>query len=624
MAMTGGTAKLVASGTPSGWPDSIKLYIYYKEKTQSVADNTTVLSLGVYVTTPSGWSIGKWDDFNGSYVGTATSGGDCKTFNGTVPSGTMGTRWLAENLDVTVKHNDDGTKKATIYWKWGVNSPWGKITNPSGAFTVDLTTIPRASAITSASDITLGNACNVKWTPHSASFYYRLNFRLGAWSYTTGVIVPNTTAAYTFTGYKIPLDVAEQITASGTGTMTATLYTYSDSGATKQVGSADTETFKVTVPKLLPSVSMTVTPVSSLSTAFAGLYIQGKTKVRATVTGIGQYKAGIKSLWTKVEGKTYGGQGNTFTSGYISGYGSMNIEGYATDTRDNTGSAVATINVHSYSRPLILPVSGEKEVVAARCDAYGELSDSGTYLLIKAKRSYSSVGGRNKCQIQYRYKLLSATSYGAWTTILAKTSSDSDEIITAPLLDGTLSVKSTYEVQVRVIDDIGEQSYTTIKIPTDKVFCHRGWNSIAYGGYIEEDDTFAIKGSMKFKVMNEVWEDLGLSGSVAPSESNCGRGPAGTGCWYRVVNGNHVQVAFNCSLGYTGSALQINLASIPAEYRPQRNVYSICATGGRAAARILVNNSGNVLLDWIQVLSTAEATTASTVAWIDGYIDYYL
>jgi hypothetical protein len=369
---------------------------------------------------------------------------------------------------------------------------------------------------------------------------------------------------------------------------------------------------------------MTVAPVSSLSTAFAGLYIQGKTKVRATVTATGRYKAGIKSQWAKVEGKIYGGQDNTFTSGYISGYGPMNIEGYATDTRDSTGSAVVAINVHSYSRPLLLPVSGEKEVVAARCDAYGELSDSGTYLMIKAKRSYSSVGGRNKCQIQYRYKLLSAPSYSAWTTILAKTSLDSDEIITTPLLDGTLSVKSTYEVQVRAVDDIGESSYTTIKIPTDKVFCHRGWNSIAYGGYIEEDDTFAIKGSMKFKVMNEVWEDLGLSGSVAPSESNCGRGPAGTGCWYRVVNGNHVQVAFNCSLGYTGSALQVNLASIPAEYRPQRNVYSICATGGRAAARILVNNSGNVLLDWIQVLSTAEATTSSTVAWIDGYIDYYL
>lgn len=617
MAMTGGISKLVASGTPSGWPDSIKLYIYYKEKTQSVADNATVLSLGVYVTTPSGWSIGKWDDFNGSYVGTATSGGDCKTFTGTVPSGTMGTRWLAENLDVTVKHNDDGTKKATIYWKWGVNSPWGKITNPSGAFTVDLTTIPRASTIYSAWDMRLGTNCGIKWAPHSASFRYKLEFKMGSWKGTTGVIHPNTTAMYTYTEYVVPLDVAKQIPSSDKGTMTVTLYTYSDSAGAKQVGSADTETLTVTVPDVPPTVTMTLSPVGSLPAAFSGMYIQGKTRAKASITATGQYGATIKTYSVKAEGKNYG-QGEDYTSDYLSKYGNLTITGYATDSRNDSGSKDADIYVHPYTKPIL------SDVTVGRCNSSGEMSDSGTYLLIKAKRNYSSVEGKNKCAIQYRYKTLSATAYSAWATILAKDSLSVDEVITTPLLDGTLSVKATYEVQVRAIDDIGEYSYTTIKIPTDKVFCHRGWNSIAYGGYIEEDNTFAITGDMKFKVKNEVWEDLGLSGSVAPSESNCGRGPAGTGCWYRVVNGNHVQVAFNCSLGYTGSALQINLASIPAEYRPQRNVYSICATGGRAAARILVNNSGNVLLDWIQVLSAAEATTASTVAWIDGYIDYYL
>ena len=30
MAMTGGTAKLVASGTPPGWPGAVNLYVYYK------------------------------------------------------------------------------------------------------------------------------------------------------------------------------------------------------------------------------------------------------------------------------------------------------------------------------------------------------------------------------------------------------------------------------------------------------------------------------------------------------------------------------------------------------------------------------------------------------------------
>ena len=47
MAMSGGTAKLVATGTPSGWPGPISLYVYYKEKSQDTANNQTVLSLGM-------------------------------------------------------------------------------------------------------------------------------------------------------------------------------------------------------------------------------------------------------------------------------------------------------------------------------------------------------------------------------------------------------------------------------------------------------------------------------------------------------------------------------------------------------------------------------------------------
>lgn len=617
MAMTGGVAKLVKTGTPSGWPDSIKLYVYYKEKSQSTASNETVLSLGIYITTPSGWSIGQWDDFNGSYVGTATSGSNCKSFNGLVPSGTMGTRWLVENLDITVKHDDDGQKKnLTIHWKWGVNSPWGGFTNPSGAFNIDLTTIPRASTITSASNVTLGNACSVKWTPHAVSFRYKLKFQLGDWSYTTGVIHPNTTAAYTYSGYSIPIGVAQQLPNTSTGTMTVTLTTYSDSGATKQVGSADSETFTVTVPKLLPSVSMTLAPVSSLPAAFNGLYIQGKTKVRATLNATGQQASGIKDLWVSVEGKNHRAN-DSFTSGYLSKSGGLTITGYATDGRGNTGSTSSTINVLPYSKPYLT------NVAVGRCDSSGNLKDNGTYLRIQAKRNYSSVGGKNKCSIQYRYKLFSDSSYSTWWTILAKDAT-SDEVISSPLRDGNISVKSTYEVQIRAIDDIGEYTYKTIKIPTDKVFCHEGWNSISYGGYIEEDNTFAITGDIKFKVKNEVWESLGLSGNVAPSESNCGRGLEGTGCWYRIINGNHVQVAFNCSFEFAGEVLQVNLSPIPEKYRPQRNVYALCATGGRAAARVLVNSSGNVIVDWVQIVSSGAITTGSSVSWIDGYIDYYL
>jgi hypothetical protein len=149
-------------------------------------------------------------------------------------------------------------------------------------------------------------------------------------------------------------------------------------------------------------------------------------------------------------------------------------------------------------------------------------------------------------------------------------------------------------------------------------------NALGIGKYVEEDNCIDIAEDIKLKVRSEKWVSLGLSNSVSESESNCGRGSAGTGCFYRVVNDNHVQVAFNCAFTYSGSAITVNLEAIPAEYRPSRNVYAICATGGRAAARILVNSSGNILVDWIQILSSAEATTESAVNWIDGYIDYFV
>lgn len=499
MAMSGGTAKLVATGTPSGWPGPISLYVYYKEKSQDTANNQTVLSLGMYVTTPSGYYFGPWADWNGSYVGTATSGSNCKSFDGACSANTQGTHWLVENQEITVTHNSDGSKKVTIYWKWGVNSSWGGFENPSGSFALTLTTIPRASEIASAADVTLGNKCSIKWTPKAASFRYKLKFSLGDWSYTTGAIHPNKTSAYTYTGYTIPPSVAEQIPDDPTGEMTVTLYTYSNSGATTQVGEADTETFTATVPNnssTQPAVSMSLTPVGSLPTAFAGLYIQGKTKVKATLSATGKFDADIKSYSMKVDGTTYD-KGDSYTSGHLSKYGSMTVYGYATDSREHTGSTSKKITVIAYDKPKILNVE------AVRCDADGNKSDSGTYLKISAERSYHPVvsGGvqKNFCQIRFRYKLESASAYSAWETILAGDSLDSDEIVTEALLGGTLSPLSTYLVQVQAIDDIGGHSYTTIPIPTDSVFMHRTKNAMGLGKYVEGENLLDVAWDAHFR-----------------------------------------------------------------------------------------------------------------------------
>lgn len=414
----------------------------------------------------------------------------------------------------SITHDSDGSKSVAI----AVNirgyvqgsSGYGNGWSVSDSKTVELTTIPRASEITSVADITLGNACSVKWTPKAASFRYKLKFSLGDWSHTTGALHPDQTSAYTYTGYKIPLSVASELPDDKTGTMKVTLYTYSDSDASDQIGSEDSATFTVTVPNTSatqPSVTMKLSPAGSLADSFAGLYIQGKTQVKADLSATGKYDAEIESYSMKVEDISYD-SGDSYTSEYLSRYGSITVYGYAEDSRGYTGSVSKDITVIPYSKPKILPFTDQTEVIAARCDSNENFSDSGTYLKIMAKRSYSKVISGdvqyNFCQIRYRYKT-EGGSYSPWATIL-EYDTDSDEIETGALLEGALSAKSTYIVQVQAIDDIGESASTTITIPTDKVYMHRNGarRSLTFGGYVEDDNTLATAEDITFKAKGPI------------------------------------------------------------------------------------------------------------------------
>lgn len=491
---------------------------------------------------------------------------------------------LVLEVTVTVEHDSDGSKKIAISAAGGISGTSLSSTSCSGTAVLD--TIARASTITSAAAVTLGNACSIKWTPASASFRYKLKFVLGDWSHTTGAIHPNQTAAYTYTGYVIPLDVAKQLPDAATGDMTVTLYTYSNSAATTQVGSADSKTFKVTVPNdsnTQPTVTMELSPVSTLGDAFDGLYIQGATKVKATLSAAGKYSASIKSYSMKVDGVTYDTD-DSYTSEYLSNHGDITVYGYAKDSRGYTGSASEKITVISYAKPQIQAATGESDVVAARCDENGNLNDSGTYLKIKAKRSYSPVksGGvqHNFCKIRYRYKLENATSYSSWTTILARDSLGSDEVITGALLGGVLAVDNTYLVQVQAIDDVGENGYTTITIPTDKVYMHRDKvrRALAFGKYIQDDNTIDVADDITVKVRGELVV-IG-NGWITPTigeEFELYSAGAASAVRYRKIAGIvEVRGAVKPKSAITGTDTTHTIFTLPEGYRPDNVIRVLC------------------------------------------------
>lgn len=401
-----------------------------------------------------------------------------------------------------ISHNSDGSKSITIS---------GSVTAPSatsfaghttsGSGTVTFETISRASTLTSAADVTLGNKCSVKWTPMSSSLWYRLEFWTDddTWSYRTDVISPNTTSAYTYTGYTIPLEVANYYPDATQGQMWVGLFTYSDSSGTQQVGEENWLPFTVTIPNnssTKPEVHMTLAPVSSLGSAFSGLYIQGKTKVKATLSATSPNGAGISEYSMKVEDTTYGAA-DEYTSGFLSKYGTTTVFGYATDNRGIPGETSESIYVIAYSKPKI------QDVVVTRCDKNGEANEKGEYIKIYAKRSYSPVmvdnEQKNFCEIRFRYKATSASAYSDWYTILQANFTRYDDVQTSALLGGVLNPESSYVIQVQAIDDIGDSAETTVGVQTEGAYWHRTKNGMGFGGYCEGENLMDVHWDARFR-----------------------------------------------------------------------------------------------------------------------------
>ena len=646
---------------------------------------------------------------------------------------------LAATVRRTIPHKGDGTKSITIKGDGKISGTTLNYTLCSG--TVDLDTIPRASSLDSLSCETdyFTGELTYKYTPKSTSFYNKCNISLnlnGTYLGIKGISLGKKTASQntaTVTLSDEELSVIYNILPNtDNAILRFTLHTYSDSGYSEQIGNSSYKDIKLYIPNdstTKPTVSMSLSSVNSLSSTFSSLYIQGKSRVKASFSGSSaKYGATITSYSMTVSG--LGTYDSPYQSGWLSKSGSITVTGLVRDTRGYSASIDKTITVIPYSKPAVIPYGEEKSIVCARCTENGTLNPSGTYLCIKAGRKYSKVMSgstqKNFCLLRYRYKTESATSYSDWMTLLSKGTTSSDQV--DKVLEGiTLDKKTSYVVQIGVVDDIGEApDALEFSIPTEAVVMHlrKGGKGVGIGKYSENDNVLDIAddwdvwgrvyslGKVKkeisrgddfnnykefgvynvtanayaegiancpfpkagtlivssgngdgkqngqyvyilqryltfdgkqefYRVLstgaeadvwiygkweckgNGLWANLFLSTSVAQSNHNLGRHSNG-GCYYRVVNENQVYVTFNCAFTYSGSPITVSRDPIPEEYRPQRTVYAYVTTNNRGLARIYVSTSGDVVVEHVQNMASADATTTYTVTWIDGYIDYWV
>lgn len=393
--------------------------------TQDVANNRSTLTLSMYITPASGYTIGPWGDFNGSYLGTTGL-----TFDGSI--GSITSKTLLATKTLVINHNADGTGSATIYWKWGVNSSWGGYVNPSGSFGITLTTIPRASQPTlSNSNPTMGNAITIETHRASTAFTHTLKYTFGNQS---GTIVSNLATDYVWT---VPLTLANAIpnATSGSGVITCETYNGAILIGTKTV--AFTANVPTTVVPVINSVHITEA-VAGLAAKFLA-YVQNKSKLTVATSASGAYSSTISQIKVTIESKNY--TGASITSDIITGSGTISVVVLVTDSRGRTKSQTVNVTVVAYTNPVINAMD------AYRVNGSGAPTDDGTSIAIPMNFVIASVNSKNNKTWLLEYRIVGAPS---WTTLASGSTYIYDSIHSN--LTGLFSGDNSYEIRLTITD----------------------------------------------------------------------------------------------------------------------------------------------------------------------------
>ena len=610
--------------------------------TASASSNTSTLITKIYVrkgiTTDETLTIPT--DGNWTYIITV----DGTSVSGMINKSVLEEWVLLGTHTTTVTHNTDGSKSLTI--SGSITAPAGTLFvnhKTSGSKSVSLESISRVTTIDSLTSPNhrLDDTITALYTPKSSTCYNRRVIYLNVNGTLTEINTENlgqSAASQQTHTIKFSTDHLSKIYAKVTNTATAkirvTFRTYSNSNYSTQIGSDQYREIDLTLPtSVAPTASLKITQVNNNSwLAGKKIYVAGLSGATVELTATPSINAQVTSTKITYDGTTHNAVQLNVTT--LKKSGNIAFDAKVVDSRGRSATDSESITVLPYTPPVITSLTVERGTYSNGWTA----DEDGPDARVVFKATLTLINEGNVYSVTFKLGGKTTTpNHGTATNI----GSGTDGIVYFLGLDS----EKSYTLQLTATDKAGGTGTASITIPTANVTIefHKSGKGIAFGKTSEEEDTFEcawdaeFRGSVKrirengsiVTLDDTGWIDLGISDSVTTTSSTS----AGhyIGCAYRVVNGNHVYVAFNVRAEYSGSAVTVSKNPIPSEYRPKLQPYAIVTLNGKRVSRILVSRTtGHAMIDWIHnVADDTDGTytpepEVHTATWIDGYIDYFI
>lgn len=301
---------------------SLYLNVYVDQGSQSITANTSTVNWRMTVS-----RTGAYYTHNHQGDSTLSLNLDGRNVHYSYPTWeTSGEEYTLASGSSTISHNADGTKTLPISCTFNPNNGLhGTITVSAS---LSLTTIPRSSSVSVSAGV-IGSSVTINVNRQSSSFKHTVRY---AWAGKSGTIATNVD---TSTSWTIPLDFANDIPNSASGTGTVYVDTYS--GSTK-TGTQST-TFTASVPA---NVKPTFTGVSlsDLNGAAQNLIPNGNTfiqvisNIKVAFNGaVGSYGSSITGYYAEIVGKNQSTSLNGGSLGIMNYHGTIKIRASVSDSR---------------------------------------------------------------------------------------------------------------------------------------------------------------------------------------------------------------------------------------------------------------------------------------------------